>query len=1379
MEVRRQSFSFSRWPGPVPVSPTKASSSSYSLTRSQPNLSLKPLTTSEGKQPEKESAESPEIEIHKDPETSEEGRKVKSKPDPRVPTKAEIEEHNVSHIPPRSWCPHCVAGRGIESPHRSGDDESVIPKISMDYFYMGQEDSEDTLPLLAVKTRPERMIFSHALLSKGVHEYSVQVLIADIKQTGQKRFIFQSDQEPAILALKTEVMNRLQGYEPIPQESPIGDHQANGDVENAVRELGKQIRTIKSFVEAKYQIELGPRHPLLSWLIPYAGQLLSRFQVGTNGRTGYENNYGHKFKKQVVAFGECVNYVPLRVGGRLNKLDDRTEKGVFVGLKERSEELLVMTPNGVYRARTMFRKPIQERFDSEFLKQCKGTPWQPVPSEDGASDLPKTIVIPASQGSMPEPVVTEPQTRRVYIKKSDLVKYGYTQGCPGCDAARTGQKPKNHLEQCRKRIELEFEKDEAERARLEQAKRRRSDSEVVEDSSKKSKQSQDPESLVRDPTARGSGIKRSAEVPVEELDPQSEQVQRSQPAESTAQKRSAEVPVEELDPRTESVPVPMDELRLMSIRVKEDFDNHHIPCPSLTCASIARSLVRLGQDSYASGNSSGTHVSGNSSGTHVSSQSLVDEGWILDLRGIQFEPGVGRVKRVEPDSDGALCSLKPWLVVGSSYQTDASGKAQINHYIHSLYKHQMENKRYFLHEVHYHSGAIDVYSNSWTIRDHLSRLSSMDIQSEPFKLDAILSGIVDQQIQLGGLDTSCMQVGVTDDEPVYEFHPDWLASMDTYGQFVDDVFGGVLDPDRVQAARQEEIQYYQKNVYKKVPVTLCWEVTGAKPISTRWVDCNKGDANNPEYRSRWVARDIRKVWELVWSASTPPLEVLKWLLAKCVEQKRSQRGKRLKLVFIDIKKAHLTAPASRRLFVELPDGDREEGMCAELLTSMYGMRDAAFNWENDYASTYKDGGYEQGVACSCIFHNKSEDSYSMVHGDDMIVLADDDEISRFINLMKAKYQLTVRAILGDSPKDQQSVKILNRYIKLSLDRNGDYVLEYEADPRHAEMIIKDLKLENAKSVATPGVKKTLKDLESPILPRSQHTAFRSLTMRACYLGQDRTDIQFAAKELARDNQTPTEASFAALKRLGRYLIGKPRVVQVFSCTGTDPGVVSVRVDTDDAGCLKTRKSSTGMVLRCGSHVVRTTSTTQATLKLSSGESEYNGIVKGASHALGMRSVLEDLGQNSNYSLDIGTDSTAARGMCNRKGIGKVRHLGRRLLWVQQRHANGDLGISKVKGTENEPDILTKHVSQAECEAAMQRMNLEFRGSLDRPAAPKIRSDDVAHAQLNNIIAKRFDISAGDESKEDSIIKGDHTNIEVEYALFDVLCHRFLQYLKTA
>ena len=113
----------------------------------------------------------------------EEARQPKTKPDPRLPSKQEIEEHNITHLPYRSWCPHCVAGRGLSIPHRSSDENKDIPKISIDYFYMGQEDSEDTLPLLAVKTRPDRVIFSHALVSKGIHEYSIQVLISDIKQT--------------------------------------------------------------------------------------------------------------------------------------------------------------------------------------------------------------------------------------------------------------------------------------------------------------------------------------------------------------------------------------------------------------------------------------------------------------------------------------------------------------------------------------------------------------------------------------------------------------------------------------------------------------------------------------------------------------------------------------------------------------------------------------------------------------------------------------------------------------------------------------------------------------------------------------------------------------------------------------------------------------------------------------------------------------------------------------------------------------------------------------------------------------------------------------------------------------------------------------------
>ena len=102
------------------------------------------------------------------------------------------------------------------------------------------------------------------------------------------------------------------------------------------------------------------------------------------------------------------------------------------------------------------------------------------------------------------------------------------------------------------------------------------------------------------------------------------------------------------------------------------------------------------------------------------------------------------------------------------------------------------------------------------------------------------------------------------------------------------------------------------------------------------------------------------------------------------------------------------------------------------------------------------------------------------------------------------------------------------------------------------------------------------------------------------------------------------------------------------------GVVTVWSDTDFAGCRKTRKSTSGGVITLGKHVVKTWSTTQAILALSSGEAEYYGIVKGCSQGLGMKAMMEDLGVK--VRVRVKTDANAAVGIANRIGSGKVRHL---------------------------------------------------------------------------------------------------------------------------
>ena len=69
------------------------------------------------------------------PET-EEADIAKGLPCPILPSKAEREEHNRTHMPYRDWCDACVKGRGLEDPHHAASDAGDryrVPQLSGDY----------------------------------------------------------------------------------------------------------------------------------------------------------------------------------------------------------------------------------------------------------------------------------------------------------------------------------------------------------------------------------------------------------------------------------------------------------------------------------------------------------------------------------------------------------------------------------------------------------------------------------------------------------------------------------------------------------------------------------------------------------------------------------------------------------------------------------------------------------------------------------------------------------------------------------------------------------------------------------------------------------------------------------------------------------------------------------------------------------------------------------------------------------------------------------------------------------------------------------------------------------------------------------------------
>eukprot|EP00971_Amphidinium_carterae_P045075 886811-Amphidinium_carterae.1 len=177
-------------------------------------------------------------------------------------------------------------------------------------------------------------------------------------------------------------------------------------------------------------------------------------------------------------------------------------------------------------------------------------------------------------------------------------------------------------------------------------------------------------------------------------------------------------------------------------------------------------------------------------------------------------------------------------------------------------------------------------------------------------------------------------------------------------------------------------------------------------------------------------------------------------------------------------------------------------------------------------------------------------------------------------------------------------------------------------------------------------------------------------MRAAYLGQDRVDISEAVKCLAKAMSSPREGHLMQLKRLARYLKSQPACILRYAPQDATPSL-QIFVDSDWAGDPISRRSTTGMIVMRGAHLIRHSSTIQQVIGLSSAESEYYALTKGACTGLGIQSHLVDW--KIPVKLEIFTDSSSAKAIAMRRGVSKsTRHIETRLLWLQQRVAEKQL-----------------------------------------------------------------------------------------------------------
>ena len=1111
---------------------------------------------------------------------------VKIARDPGAPTEQEVEEHNATHLPHRSWCPVCVKARSKEDPHdkkKKQKDKEGKPIVAMDYKTLGEEaDEDDKITMMVIKDEASGCVAAHVCSQKGASDqWLVSRICDDLDMFGHTEIVLKSDGEPAIVQVQNAVKG-TRNHPTICQNPPAYDPQANGSAERAVQEVTNQIKAMKIGLQYRIGAQITTEWKIMEWIVELASVLLNRCLIGKDGKTAYARLMGRNSTKQIVEIGERVLAKIARgPGSRKRALRTRWEDAIWVGVAKKSNEHIVVLEGGgqALRCRTIKRRPVSDRWSSKGIVEIKATPRRPNPKDPDEEDVqaetePQVKEVKREERiERPEPIPPRELKRRNFrITQKLLEKYGHSPNCEGCEAALGGRRPREHTADCRSRLEASMELDPEDSQRIRQ----------------------------RDERAYA---------------PQPEEPREARKEQEEARQEATEQRVPEPE-RPERVDEEMAGAEDVLYGAREDEEK------------------RRDEDDDERDPDAGPS-------------------------GINRESGPGNpepaeaAKRETPESDSwdelaqkikrrrlqAIIDQADELSKRLGMNKYDGGKQTLRKMLASMTKEKGGQ-----HEER----TVDITKVMETIQNKVQEYENQGMSSphEDKQWEEMYSGIA----------------------------------------FYDDVNGGQrLDKRKVIQARRLEMQFFKKmGVYSKVSKSEV-KKAGGKIISTKWVDTDKGDG---KYRSRLVGRELKFDNRQDLFSPTPPLETLKVLIAKCA--KGQWGAKPLRIGGFDISRAYFYAACRRPLYIKIPDEDWEPGdeeRVGKLNVSLYGTRDAAQNWAAAYTEYLVKLGFRQGRASLCNFVHEKRNIALTVHGDDFLVVADLAQMKWLEKQLKDQYE-TKSTIIGPEPELAKELQILNRTL-----RWNENDIEYEADPKHARMIIEECEVASCRPSKTPGVaekpKAPQEETATEKLGAKETTKFRALAARINYLAQDRADLQFTAKDISRKMASPTTEDWERVRRLARYLKLKPRAVQKFRFEDSDDQIRGY-ADSDWAGERVSMKSTSGGAVMWGSSLLKSWSTTQATVALSSGEAELYALSRCAQMLMAIRSTAADFLMD--LKITAYSDSTAAIGITYRCGLGgRTRHVKVQYLWIQGAVTRKDLQIRKVGTIENPADLMTKYL----------------------------------------------------------------------------------------
>jgi hypothetical protein len=354
----------------------------------------------------------------------------------------------------------------------------------------------------------------------------------------------------------------------------------------------------------------------------------------------------------------------------------------------------------------------------------------------------------------------------------------------------------------------------------------------------------------------------------------------------------------------------------------------------------------------------------------------------------------------------------------------------------------------------------------------------------------------------------------------------------------------------------------------------------------------------------------------------------------------------------------------------------------KLLKAVYGLHQAPPKFKKEVTDWLRSQGYQAANDADTVWIVR-RDGHVLIHAlyaDDFLHFSSDKNLyASFRDEIKKRFDIKTGEV---------GVYLGNRIIIES----GKFAVSMD-QTEYTEQILEKFGMTKSHAVATPMVSRLSTIDRGEELSTQDKSQYRVIVGSLLYLAcWTRPDIAFAVSELSRFVSDPGSVHMQAAKRVLRYLKGTKDLSLKYSRPADGSlNLLWGYVDSDWAGCVDTRKSTTGYVLMLNGAAIAWKSKRQNVVALSSAEAEFMAASSLVQEVMYIRRLLTNLGFPQEFATEVGEDNRTCIAWSEGSvgGSDRAKHIDLRVHFVHNAVQDKILTLHSVKSEENVADILTK------------------------------------------------------------------------------------------